>query len=247
MVAQWDLTLTDSYAGSGTALANLISAPADSSPQTTYDATITGATFNGSAGDAAAYLGFDGTDWVTVNNKTAFTNSLHKTTGGQAHSLILTGRIAAGNPAAVPNQAMFGTNSVSGVGQGIAYLTGFWFSQQNKFAMSRSTAATNDAAASGTIADGTDKIVIITFNPGTAAYKVYVNSATPTTGTGSAFTNTTDATYALQIFGAGNTSNNAPVLNGARLKGAAVVDHVIDNTEAQAIIDYYNTLYGWTI
>lgn len=100
VVFELDATIADSYPGTGTTWANLTASPADGSAQTAYDfylgndgVTATQfPTFNGSAGDAAAYWSFDGGDFFTLKSgaNTDFLNNLHKTTGGQDFTIVFT-------------------------------------------------------------------------------------------------------------------------------------------------------------
>lgn len=91
-VADLDATLSSSYGGSGQTLTNGVTAPADGSAQTAYDAWLgidntssaSDPAFTGSAGSAAAYFALDGGDYFTfksvVDPLTLY--NMHRKTGG---------------------------------------------------------------------------------------------------------------------------------------------------------------------
>lgn len=97
-----DATMEGSYGGSGTTWANLVASPADGAAQTAYDFTFgdgansgTYPTFNGTAGDSAAYFSFDGGDYFTcAETITAFTENVSKTTAGQPFTIVACHRFA---------------------------------------------------------------------------------------------------------------------------------------------------------
>lgn len=82
-----DATDADSYPGSGQTWANLIASPADGSGQTDFDvwrggsssASTDDPTFNGTAGDSAAYWSFDGGDFFRCTLSAANQPTLWKT------------------------------------------------------------------------------------------------------------------------------------------------------------------------
>ncbi|MGB0817404.1 MAG: hypothetical protein ACPGQQ_00765 [Candidatus Puniceispirillaceae bacterium] len=83
-ICDLDATVSDSYGGSGQTWANLIASPADGASQSDYDfylgagsgSSTDDPTFNGTAGDAAAYWSFDGGDYFSLalgsSNETTF-------------------------------------------------------------------------------------------------------------------------------------------------------------------------------
>jgi hypothetical protein len=243
VVFEIDATVEDSYAGSGSEIANLIDSPADGSAKADYDFDLTGLTFNGSAGDAAAYLQTAGSGYMTIGaGNTQFLKDLHKSTGGQDHTLIFVGRAIAS--VGSQSQTFFGTGGGDSVQHGLAYWPGLWFNQANKFALTRYNGGSASTTTNGgvTLADATDKIMAFSYNPTTRAYKIYGNSATPVTGTAAAFTDTTDATRTFQIMAAGN--NAFPMFSGGRFKTAALIDRTITNKEFEAIAALYNARHS---
>lgn len=239
-----DATVAASYSGSGANIANLEATPADGSAQSVYDATVTGAAFNGSAGSPSAYFSLDGTgDYFTLNTNTTFTKNFHKSTGGQAHTLILLGSIPSTGVASY-SQALFGTCSNSGVNHGVAYYSGLWFGNRDKFAISQQTGSVNTSFTTANTADGTNKLIAITFDPSTRGYKLYVNSTTPNTGTGGAYTGTTDPTFPLQIMAAGNGA--APVVSGSRFYAAAGFNAILSDADIATIAAEYNARHSRT-
>lgn len=93
--ACWDLdsTILASYNGSDTHWRNLVASPADGNTQSSYDMMLgaiptphtTDPTFNGTAGDEAAYWSNDGGDQFKSLSQTDFAvmNNAHKDTAGE--------------------------------------------------------------------------------------------------------------------------------------------------------------------
>lgn len=167
-----DATLARSYPGTGTALKNAAFLPADGAAMADFDFTITGATFNGNAGDPGAYFGMDDTDWLrfTGANPTSIAN-MGKRTGGansQAHSIIICYRFINDGAA----QSIWSTKGF-GATRGINLFTGaagvLSYAQRGDSA----TVTATDA----TLVTATDYFIGIRKNETSTDF--FVNSATP--------------------------------------------------------------------
>ena len=240
-----DATLAASYPGTGTTWANLVSAPADGAGQTDYDffrgegSTSTKyPTFNGSAGDAAAYWSLDGGDWFQIKSgsNTAFLNNLHKTTGGQDFWIAITGRYIS-----TASASLFSTRQFSGTVNGIDFLA--YNSASGKFQV-RQRGATAEVTISPTptVAAGNDFILIVSHSHSGNYTRFYLNS---TSDTGAAHTfNAGTNTPARAVIGALDANGVIPVPNTFRIYSAAGGNEYLDDTKAAAIIAHLEARHG---
>lgn len=227
-----DASRSDSYSGSG-AWKNLVFDPNDGSAQTDYDFTVNGnPVFTGSPGDHDAYWLMDGTgDRFTAAFSTDFTNALHKTTGGTDFWIAANFRFIQND--AAQNIASTQTNSTS---NGIRFNTG---SNENiGMAQGNGTTTVNTGSSPSAMVDGTDYIVILTYQASTGATKIYKDTNTPLVNTTQVYnTNTSNAAGAMTIGASNNGGSTVP--NGTRFYGVAAGNSYLSDADAQAIIDEY--------
>ena len=242
-----DATLSASYGGSGQTWANLIASPDDGSAQTAYDfyrgATSSSAgddpTFNGSAGDAAAYWSVDGGDFfqIAAGNTSALKN-LHKTTGGAPATFAIAFR----TPSSLGSTYAFGTSAQTN-GDGIQLRfrsTG----EINLFQDVNGTLNNTVAIASGTLAVSTDYLFFVTmdYTGGTASSALNARTLTSKTLVSGASTTDADGTAQVAAYGAGIS----PLTNGYRIYGAYLFNKVLTNTQVSGVVDVLNSRHSRT-
>jgi hypothetical protein len=236
-----DATQTDSYVGSGTTWANLVTAPADGSAQTAYDfmfgngsTSTTYPTFTGTPGDPAAYFLFDGGDYFRLQgSKPDFLDSLQKTTGGTSWWLAMTIQWV------VNTGGLFGTsNASSAIGMNIR--TGNDGSMT--FRMRGDTNVTALATPTGLLTAGGNAVIIYSFNKDTSTLARWVNTTTASTSSFILNPTAADAVGPGEIFSRGDGNFNQA--NGARLYSCAMGNEYIDDTKAAAIISLLESRHG---
>lgn len=181
------------YGGTGQTIRNLCQVPADGSARSAYDLVL-GATsgsstddptFNGTAGLPGCYFNYDGGDVITLAGAmTSFLNNLHKTTGGQAFTVVALFRAvdsANGYP-------IWATNSASS-GIGFNVLPA---SNENVTINQRGDASQAQVVTGTILTAGTDYVVAVAYNAGGGAgSRRWINNRTATS-----FTHTFNATSA---------------------------------------------------
>jgi hypothetical protein len=243
LVYEIDVTLADSYAGSGSTIANLTNTPADGSAKAAYNYTKdAGAVFTGSAGSPGAYLALDGASCLSLAANTTMLAKLHRTdSGATPYTFILVGRFVP----KIANQnacAFMGTNGLEAATVGYNWTNGTYSSALNT-ATSYTVGGFQVATTipSGPVScDNTDRVLIMT-NSGTGI-KFYSNSSTPVSATRGFITITADAAYPFQIGSAGN--NLAKLYNGGRIKASAMLNRVITDLEAATILSTFGSRHG---
>ncbi len=232
VVAQWDATLSASYSGSGSTLANIIPTPADGELEASYDLTMTGLTFTGSAGDEAAYLLTAGAGYAEIAANTAFLKNLGKT-AGQDHTVIMVYE-----PADVTSMYIYSLqNTTSTQGTSASSAATVTYRQRGD------TTNSNIVGDSAVVA-GVRHIVIMTHNHTTGKSRVYVNERTAVEKTHVYDATTTDPSGNLHIFSRSDVAGFMP--SGSKFVGGVLMNTYIGDTEAGAIIDYFNALHGVT-
>lgn len=248
-----DATLSSSYDGSSQTWLNIETTPADGAAQADHNfylgnsssVTTSDPAFVGSSGFPSAYFEHDGGDYfrnvaASAAAQPAFYKNLHKSTGGQAHSIVLVGQFPATGGT---TRAFAGTGGISVGFHGIDYYApGITQIDKAGIGWYDATGA-NTFINSPVTSDGTNKIVIFTFDPSSGAYKVYVNQASsPTTGTLGAQTSTTDATNIFEIMAGGG--GVLPAGNGARLYACSMYNAVLSDANVATIVSEYNNRHG---
>jgi hypothetical protein len=247
-----DATCASSYGGSGQTWANLNPTPADGSGQTAYDfyrgstssATGDDPTFNGSAGDAAAYWSVNGSQFfqIAAGNTNAIKN-IGKTTGGQPVTLVIAMR--APPDFSGGNSPLWG-NVASSAGWGFINTI---LSSGTIYNYNITTSAHNHSLSStGALLVSTDYLIFITidYTGGTTSYAVNANSLT--SGTLPTATSTTNPDGVFQIAsdgGAGSTISR-DLLNGTRIYGVYVFNAVLSNGNVASIVSLLNTRHART-
>lgn len=235
VVFELDLTNTNSYSGSGNTVANLTPTPADGSAKAAYNFTKSaGAAFTGSAGASDAHLLMDGSGYLTIGANTTFLSKLHRTDGGATpYTLILVGSFVPKTVAANP-QSYFGTNALDGSSAGWHWGNGLYGDVSNRVNnMVQGSWADPALITAGPVsADSTERCLIMTHNNG--AIKFYSNSSTPNTAAHGFQIVTADAIYPMQIGASGN--NIMPIYAGGKVRISAMLNRVVDNTEAASIL-----------
>ncbi|HEY8191003.1 MAG TPA: hypothetical protein VIG74_01160 [Alphaproteobacteria bacterium] len=240
-----DATMTTSYGGSGQTWANLIAAPADGAAQTDYDfylgatnsATTDDPTFNGSAGNPAAYFSFDGGDRFSIKSgsNTSFLNSLHKTTGGADWTCVAalyTNNVSAANP-------IINTQSTaSDVGMR-CYIN----ASEDPTHTQRGSASATVNSSPAHIATGTPVIAAFGHSHGTNKTKLWVNSTIGTEPSHSYSTTTASATQPMTI---GWMPNSQPAENGMRLYAISMFNAYLSDGEVASVVAAYNARHTRT-
>lgn len=240
VVFELDATDADSYSGSGTTWANLIASPADGAGQTDYDFTNTGYTFNGTAGDAAAYWSTDGGDYFSsIADQTSFMKKAHKTTGGTDFWMALT--FAPSTLTSI--QTLLNTangSTVANVGINVQFnATGTW-------RVARFTGASNSTTnLSGTTQTVANTVIIMSWSANFAEAKYWINSTTTdNTVAPSVAASTLDADSAKTIIGSYQPVPLFGLQSGGKIYSMAVGNEYLDNTKAAAIISYLETKHS---
>ena len=234
-----DATVYDSYTGVGENVLNIEPNPASGSAQSAHDmylgasATTDGdePTFNGIAGDAAAYFSFDGGDQLlaqsAMNN---FLGSLHKTTGGSDFTFLFTLYYISAT------QALINTKNTNGINQGVDLYS---LSHTNKLYMSQGNGSTNPAAVStNTFNASAWNFAAVAHKHGTNETTFWLNDATGETVSHAFGTTTTDASGAGLSFGA-YANGTFNLANGSRMKSLACFNKVLTDEEMDLVKAQY--------
>jgi len=228
-----DATQSASYPGTGTTWANLVTAPADGSAQTAYDAAaINGISFVGSAGDPGAYFSPGSGDYWEIE-LTTLLKGLHKTTGGSDFGVALTvnsdGVISSFG-------TLFGTTDSGNASSGEEGI--YIFGSTSEQVIARQS-GTSGMAASTTIIPSTSlaagwHIIIVSYSHSANNWRVWFDTATASNVAQTYATSTADSNNKFGIGGLGG----AKVVAGADYDWASVAffNEYLDNTKAAAII-----------
>jgi hypothetical protein len=238
-----DATKSASYDGTSQTWANLVVAPADGSAQSAYDFTLgtdntvttDDPTFNGSAGNAAAYFSFDGGDFFEIAGAmTQFLKDLHKTTGGQSHWVAVAGQLTAGT-----TQCLFSTGTTAGV-HGVRFN---WGASEGITAQQLGSATVTATPAEVNFQTGLEYLVVMSYDVSTSTFKFWLNGLRYADIVITPSTSTTDSTQCR----IGATPATTPALmqtSGARLYSVAAGNAVLDNTGEAAIRAALETRHG---
>jgi hypothetical protein len=231
--AQWDATLSSSYSGSGTALNTLVSSPASGASASDYNLTLSGMSFSGSAGDAAAYLfSTAGAGFAENVTNTAFLRDMHKTTGGSDYTIVMAYR-----PEATTAATLFSTAS-SATNNGLMVETTTQITHRQGYG------GASTPVSGGTVAATTWYLVIVTHSHSTNRSRRWLNTVTGSEQVHTFNTTTTDATGNLHLFSRTDGASLMPT--NSRFAGGLLMNTYIDDGMANFLFDYYNTLHGRT-
>lgn len=251
-ILQLDATVAASYNGTAQTWDNLIPSPADGSTRGTYDfyrgtsgsASTDDATFNGSAGSAAAYWSVDGGDYFDgiSSDTSSYLRNMHRTDASRPTTIGILFR-AAGTIAQATLLSTVNTSANHGLQIQIASASGGL--RLGHFNGSGS-ANQHNFTATGKISANTDYLLMISFNSGSpGSEKYWLNSATGTNWSVSyAPSSSSTATAVVPCIAAVAGGHSAALTNGARIYGFFVLNEIINNTKAASIISYYETLHS---
>lgn len=246
-VMDLDATISASYSGSGQTWANLCTAPADGAAQTDYDvyrgasssATTDDPTFNGSAGDPAAYWSVDGGDFFDlIGSNTTFLNNLHKTTGGQDFWAAICLRFGS----ITNNQSLWATQDQNaGIGVRGQKLSN---AASNRPYHLQNGGSASDATATSFAMNSTstDYCFIVSHSHSGNNTRIWLNNTTAQSISHTYNTTTASASRKLRIGGNGSTNLNS----GGRIYAYSMGNAYLDNTGAADIFSEYNTRHSRT-
>jgi hypothetical protein len=224
-----DCTTKASYAGGN--FLNMETTPADSEVQSEYDYEAVGAsipTFTGSQGDADSYFLFDGNDrFKGVNSLSTFLDSIHKTTGGDDFTFVMTYYHVNANAILMTNRQAGSTN--------IGVMMYTLASSGDLHLLQRGSTA-NSADFQSTTAMNTSawNFIAAGHQHSSNTSRLWVNSTTAqeTTQAFNATTATASATeFSIGAYGGGTL----PIANGARIKSVIVFNELLSNTEIATV------------
>lgn len=238
-----DATIYDSYPGSGQSFSNIEPSPASGAAQSSYDcylgaaATVDGdePTFNGTAGDAAAYFSFGGNDFFQIQgSNTTFIEEIHNTTAEQDFTFVC--------PFYYTNGAeiLFGNRNAGGANIGLILYT----TAANDYLFITQRGSTAPASANGTVSLSENSIGLAGFAHDHAADETtfWVNTKTGQT-VANAFNTTVAAASGKMTIGAyGNGSS--PASAGTRLYGCSMFDRVLTDDEFEAVARQYEVRHN---
>ncbi len=251
-----DATSESSYDGSSQTWANLIAAPADGSAQTAYDflrgsdntSQSVDPSFVGSVGARNAEFATDGTQYFTIKNgNTTFIKNMHKTTGGNAWSIVLVGYFKL-RSTSINGQWLFGNGGNDGTTKhGIGFGNGTFGTNNKGYLIASGAQGFNGALNFSTAADvfnDTYQFICLTYDPSTKAAKLYVGNNSVITGTASFYASTTDATEAFQLLACGAAA--FPAYNGTKLIATSGYNAVLSDANVVTLRGIYSTRHNRT-
>jgi len=254
-VFEVDATKPDSWDGVSGLFKNRISVPAYGGAQEDYHwkrgstagADTSDPTFTGTVGDREAYFALDGGDYfsttqASVAEQPDILKGLHRTDLGIKHTFIFVGSMPSTGAANV-SQAWFGNCLFSTDSHGFALFSGVYFSQRDKLVIARrdGVATSYTGLNTAATADGTDKVIITTYDAATGNWTIWVNG-TKTTGTLAAFTSTVNGDGRVVLGAAG--PSNAVLLNGSKIYAAAMLNKIVTDAEAAQLLTIFRSRHG---
>ena len=165
-----DARISDSYGGTGTTWTNIEPTPADGEAQSDYDMTLVSMTFNGTVGDAAANFESTGTGYAQVASNTTFLENMHKTTGGNAWTVVLLAEFDLVGTDAVFSTANGATNGNTGAG--------LYHNGTGTMRPYQSNGTTRVQANTEIVSSGAYVCLAMSYDPATGDYQVAVDSDT---------------------------------------------------------------------
>jgi hypothetical protein len=244
-----DATDAASYSGSGQEWLNLIDTPADGTSKTDHDmwrgssssSSTDDPTFNGTAGDPAAYWSTDGGDqfYYKLSTIPGFLGNIHKTAQSEGFWMAF----AFQRPNTGDTIHLFANANVT-ADRGFAFFstgTGFGFS---RFRDSTAQTTWNN---SYTITHSVPHVGIVSMPGDKSIARFWVNERTARTMNSPGWTNNTDPARPTQVVGL----RRAPPLggfapSGTRLYAIAGGNSYLDDTAAGKIFDFFNAKHGRT-
>ena len=241
-----DATIAASYGGSGTTWSNLVASPADGAAKTDYDfytgdgaTSSTYPTFNGTAGNAAAYWSTDGGDYFNLKSgtNTAFLNGLHKTTGGSDFWLALT--FSADSPAT--SQTFFGTGNTGTTADSV----GIRYSSSNTIDFrQRAGTSISIVSSANIIANLSTNILIVSHSHSGNQTRFWINTPVADEKSHVFVSAANNATNRAQIFARGDGAGFMDA--NTRLYSFAMGNEYLDDNKTAIIIAHLNARHGRT-
>lgn len=237
-----DASISDSYGGSGQTWSNLVTATG-----TDYDfylgangsASTDDPTFNGTAGNSAAYWSFDGGDFFRIKNgNTAWLNSLHKTTGGTDWWAML---VFKNSDTTWQYSRGFGNSRSTTLYAGISlHLTN---SETVRFFQYGNSSSTDfSTPVFSNLSDW--KCFIISYDSSAGEISYWQDSRTATTQAFAFQTTTADPSWDFEIGADGDGFNR--VGSEMSFKHFSMGNEYLDNTKANLLIEEMETRHGLT-
>lgn len=232
-----DFTVEDSYDGSSQTVTNITSSG------TTYDFWLGSSssseaidpTFNGTAGDAAAYLETDGADYITAQTSAAPCFAKGHRTDQAGVWYAFAGKTASSNSA---TRSIFGNSSSAGTAGSRAL--GLWGSDfKIDYYISNGSSNLTVTDTSTALSNDLDFIYIVSFD-GTSTtnnFKAWMNTTTAITKSATLNASTADSANTFTIFAANTFS---PVQSGFRLYAFACgLGELLTDAKATLIMEEY--------
>lgn len=235
----FDFTMSDSYSGSGTSVANLAFLGTPSN----YDQTIVGSpTFQGSAGDSAAYLELNGSSYLQQDSNVG---DLYRPMGASSASASGPRWIAlVVQPVLGATQTWFGNTDGNSARRGIRLVSNT--TNNLRFLQRQSSGAQNLEIAPTSTLSATPTVIIITFDTSDAGNeKFWVNSKTGTAWTTS-YTPTSDNDLATIPFEFCSAFGTLSLASGTRVYAGAAGEGILSDTDAGLLIDQMNLRHART-
>lgn len=191
-------------------------------------------TFNGTAGDAAAYWSTDGGDTFYLKAQPAFFRDIHKTTGGSDFWLAFVFQIPLETPATGLCATQSG-NTTQGLRVNI-------ISGDTIALVQRGDTGNASLTSSGTITEASPALVIVSHSHSGNTTKFFINSRTKEESAHTFNATTTDATAIFHVL----ASTTLALPSGSRFYGFSAGNEYISDANAALIIDEYNTRHERT-
>lgn len=207
---QVEATNSDSYGGSGQTWNNIVSSPWSGASQSDYDfnfgednlSSTDDPTFNGTAGDEAAYMSFDGGDLFSLESNTAFVRDLHKTTGGDDFWFAFAFQL--------PNDSTTDWLFSTGKNEGLRA----FINTSQSLGFRQTGASSSQISASASVSEAADIIIVMSHSHSSNQTRFWVETTTGEDVAHTFSTTTTDASDVLKLGRLGDLSNF--IANGTR-------------------------------
>ena len=251
-VADWDITICNSYDGTDNKWKNLEASPADSAAQTDYDLTFGETTststddpaVSGSPGSRAAYLGFDGGDFLRqIAANTTFEKDMFKS-GTQDWTIVMAVRVTgSSNGNFISTQDTADTN----YGGGVTYPQGSGDGVWGVFQGNNSVQLNARSTEGGFQADF-DAFIAIAHNDTANTVTYTINGTEFATVSYTENTATNDPAGRFQIGGNDSASVDRYLKTGTRIYAISLFNDDLTTTEVGDVYTEYkarhNRAYG---
>lgn len=228
-----DATESASYPGSGTTWLNL-----SANGGSTYNMPFVGTpVFTGTPGDNGAYFALSNGNYFQIAANTAFINAMHKTTGGQDWTIILTFNSVDGTWTNIPH-FIATRNDANGIGMAI-----FENASENI-----NTGQTGDTGATtgpcNTTFSSGDYMVIISHSHSLNKTDYWAASATRTGNIDHTFNATTSDAAGKFTIGAESDGGQPLDSSNILLRSVALIEGVFNDTKAATAFAHLEARHG---